>query len=140
MTLHFKLSFVVFSCIIREIVMYEFTKRMPMLHQISSGLQAFGILDAIKKRPKLLEPVFTKSPFFKPNADTFIDNMVGSFSEDGSNDKLAEIDVYKYFTDFIEDCECSGKYIINKNMQLIKHKKCKYSLSKIIDLFLFVIL
>ena len=44
--------------------------------------------------------------------------MVGSFSEDGSNDKLAEIDVYKYFTDFIEDCECSGKYIINKNMQL----------------------
>ena len=120
--------------------MYEFTKRMPMLHQISSGLQAFGILDAIEKHPKLLEPVFTKSSFFKPNADTFIDNMVGSFSEDGSNDKLAEIDVYKYFTDFIEDCECSGKYIINKNMQLIKHKKCKYSLSKIIDLFLFVIL
>ena len=95
--------------------MYEFTKRMPMLHQISSGLQAFGILDAIKKHPKLLEPVFTKSSFFKLNADTFIDNMEGSFSEDGSNDKLAEIDVYKYFTDFIEDCECSGKYIRNVN-------------------------
>ena len=73
--------------------MYEFSKRMQMLHQISSDLQAFGILDSIKKHPKLLEPVFTKSSCFKPHADTFIDNVVGSFSEDDSNDKLAEIDV-----------------------------------------------
>ena len=52
-----------------------------MLHQISSGLREFGILDSIKKHPQLLEPVFTKSSFFKPNADTFIDSMVGNFSE-----------------------------------------------------------
>ena len=97
--------------------MYEFSKRMPMLHQISSGLQVFGILDSIKEHPQLLEPVFIESSFFKPNADTFIDNIVGSFSEDGSNDKLIEIDVFKYFTDFIEECECSSKCMINKNIQ-----------------------
>ena len=97
--------------------MYEFSKGMPMLHQISSGLQEFGILDCIKKHPQLREPVFTKSSFFKPNARTFIDSVVGNFSEDVSNDKLAEIEVFKYFTDFIENCECSGKYIINENMQ-----------------------
>mgnify|MGYP002803922089 FL=1 len=96
--------------------MYEFSKRMPMLHQISSGLQVLGILDSIKEHPQLLEPVFTESSFFKPNADTFID-IVGSFSEDGSNDKLIEIDVFKYFTDFIEECECSSKCMINNNMQ-----------------------
>ena len=35
--------------IIKEIVMYEFSKGMPMLHKISSGLQEFGVLDSIKK-------------------------------------------------------------------------------------------
>jgi hypothetical protein len=81
-----------------------------MLDQISYGLQLFGILDSMKKNPQLLEPVFnTASSFFKPNADTFLGNMMGNFSEHGSNVKMVEVDVYKYFTDFIEDCECSGK-------------------------------
>ena len=43
--------------------MYEFSKRTPVLHQISSGLREFGILDSIKTHPQLLEPVFTKSSF-----------------------------------------------------------------------------
>jgi hypothetical protein len=98
-----------FFPLIRAIVTYEFSKRIPMLDQIGSGLQLFGILDSIKKHPQLLEPVFTESSFFKPNADTFLGNMMGNFSEHGSNDKLLEIDVYKYFTDFIEDCEYSGE-------------------------------
>ena len=99
--------------------MYECSKRMPMLHQISSGLQVFGILDSIKEHPQLLEPVFTESSFFKPNADTFIDNIVGSFREDGSNDKLIEIDVFKYFTDFIEECECSNQEVLAKLFKFI---------------------
>lgn len=95
--------------------MYEFSKRMPMLDQISCGLQLFGILDSIKKHQQLLEPVFTDSSFFKPSADTFLGNMLGNFSEQGSNAKLVEIDIYKYFTDFIEDGECLGMLAMNED-------------------------
>ena len=36
-------------------------------------------------------------------ADQFLDNIDGDFSEDGSNHKEREIDIFKFFCDFLQD-------------------------------------
>ena len=81
-----------------------------MLDQMIEGLRSFGVLECIKKHPDLLQPVFTKSSIFSVNAETFLESMQGEFSEPGSNTKEAEVNMYKFFVDYIEDCECSGKF------------------------------
>ena len=83
---------------------------MPMLDQMIEGLRSFGMFECIKENAKLLEPVFAKSSIFSVNAETFLGSMVGEFSETGSNTKEVEINVYKFFNDYIEDCEYSGKF------------------------------
>ena len=80
-----------------------------MLDQMIEGLRSFGVLECIKKHAGLLQPVFAKSSIFSVNAETFLESMQGEFSEPGSNAKEAEINIYKFFVDYIEDCECSGK-------------------------------
>jgi hypothetical protein len=94
--------------------MFDFSAKMPMLDQMIEGLHAFGILQSIKENAKLLEPVFAKSSIFAVNAETFLQNMHGEFSEDGSNMKEIEINIYKYFSDYIEECKYSGKFFAYK--------------------------
>ena len=90
--------------------MFEFCPKMPMLDQVIDRLRLFGVLECIKKNFKLLEPVFSKSTIFSISADTFLGSMIGEFSESGSNMKELEVNIYKYFNDYIEDCECTGKF------------------------------
>ena len=80
-----------------------------MLDQMIEGLRSFDVLECIKKHADLLQPVFAKSSIFSVNAKTFLESMQGEFGEPGSNAKEAEINIYKFFVDYIEDCECSGK-------------------------------
>ena len=82
-----------------------------MLDQISEGLRSFGILDCIKQNAKLLKHVFTNSTTFKVQAEIFLENIVGDFSETGSNCKEVEINIFKYFCEYVEDCEDTGKIL-----------------------------
>ncbi len=91
--------------------MYEFSSRMPMLDQMVEGLRSFGMLGCIKLNAKLLKPVFTNSAMFKVQAEIFLENIVGNFSETGSNYKEVEINIFKYFCDYVEDCDDPGKIL-----------------------------
>ena len=107
--------------------MFDFSKKMPMLDQMIEGLRSFGMLECIKENAELLEPVFGNSTIFSVNAETFIESVCGEFSESGSNAKDVEINIYKFFTDYIEDCEWSGKlYLINRFLSLMPQCRTLY--------------
>lgn len=98
-----------------------------MLDQMIEGLRSFGMLECIKENAELLEPVFGNSTIFSVNAETFIESVCGEFSESGSNAKDVEINIYKFFTDYIEDCEWSGKlYLINRFLSLMPQCRTLY--------------
>lgn len=88
--------------------MFEFSKKMPMLDQLISGLQSFGVLECIRNNRKELETVFVQSTVFTPTADVLLQSIETEFSETGSNKKEEEINIFKYFSDFVEDSEGSG--------------------------------
>ena len=81
-----------------------------MLDQMIEGLRFFGMLECIMENAELLEPVFAKSTIFSVKAETFLETMRGEFSESGLNTKEVEINIYKFFSDYIEDCEYSGTF------------------------------
>ena len=89
----------------RPIVMTEFQTIIPMLDQLRMGLESFCLLEALQSKKKILQPLFLEgSSFFKPTRDLILDSVVAEFSEDGTNAKIKEIDIFKYFHDFIMDC------------------------------------
>ena len=90
-----------------------------MLDQIIEGLRSFGVLECIKKNAELLEPVFPKSTIFSADAQSFLESLCGEFSESGSNNKQLEINIFKYFQDYIEDCECCGKFYLAYHIFLL---------------------
>ena len=89
-------------------VVFDFSKKMPMLDQMISGLQSFGVLDCLRSNKKDLEPLFVQSAVFVPNAEVLLESIEAEFSEAGSNRKDKEVDVFKFFHDFVEDLHCDG--------------------------------
>lgn len=85
-----------------------------MLDQLIDGLRSFGVLDSVKENTKILEPVFVVSTAFSANAETLMDCINGDFSESGSNNKEIEVNIFKFFSDYIEDLECedSGEFLL----------------------------
>lgn len=77
-----------------------------MLDQVRMGLESFCLLEAIRNNKTILQPLFVAqgSPRFNPTRDLILDNAVALFSEDGTNAKMKEIDIFKFFHDFIMDC------------------------------------
>jgi hypothetical protein len=55
----------------------------------------------------MMEALFVAahSTMFVPTADQLLDSIYGAFSDDGSNHKEKEIDIYKYFCDFVQDSD-----------------------------------
>lgn len=49
---------------------------------------------------------------FLPRAHYMLDHIHSEFSEEWSNKKTREIEIFKHFTDYIEDIDFSGKYIV----------------------------
>jgi len=89
--------------------MTEFQTIMPMLDQLRMGLESFCVLEALQSNKGILQPLFVEgSSIFKPTRDVILDNVVVEFSEDGTNAKIKEIDIFKYFSDFIMDCSETG--------------------------------
>ena len=77
-----------------------------MLDQLIYGLELFGFLETLRDKKYVLEPPFVaeKSKCFLPTAELLLENIGGQFSDEGSNHKAKEVDIFKLFTDFIHDC------------------------------------
>ena len=86
--------------------MAEFRSIIPMLDQVRMGLESFSLLEAIRNNKTILQPLFVSqgNPCFNPTRDLILDNVVAQFREDGTNAKMKEIDIFKFFQDFIMDC------------------------------------
>ena len=93
--------------------MFDVAKFLPMIDQLVTGLSANDTLKMIKQNKDVMKHLFTMSEKFLPSADYMLDHMHGEFSEDGSNKKTREIDIFKHFTDYIEDIGFSGKYSLH---------------------------
>ena len=66
-----------------------------MLNQIIDGLFCFGTCDLIKEFLTLLEPVFAQCGCFLLKPEGFLEDIVGEFSETGSNYRQQEINICK---------------------------------------------
>ena len=74
---------------------------MPQLMQLEKGLISCNILSSARKHPKIWEPIFLLNGYnnqFTP--DEFLDQVIAEFSS-SQKDKNREINVYKYFCDFV---------------------------------------
>ena len=89
--------------------MTEFQTIIPMLDQLRMGLESFCLLEEVRSSKDILEPLFVEGRIsFKPTGDLILDSLVAEFSEDGTNAKTKEINIFKYFHDFIMDCSETG--------------------------------
>ncbi|XP_028402261.1 uncharacterized protein LOC114525236 [Dendronephthya gigantea] len=93
--------------ILRPIVMYDFSRYLPMLDQLAAGLSSFGVMDALRENRLIMEALFVAkhSKYYMPTTDQFLDGIYAVFSEDGSNRKDKEVDVHKFFCDFVQDTD-----------------------------------
>lgn len=84
---------------------------MPQIMQLEGGLSACNVLNSSREHPVLWKSVFV--PGFTVNITPmeFLDQLSVQFS-DSDHCKNAEIDVYKYFCDFMQSSELheSGGY------------------------------
>lgn len=75
---------------------------------VIGGLQSFPfLLEYARQNQSLMQPIFTVdgTDIFKPTSDMFLSALKPEFSDDGSNLKPTEIDIYKYFCDYLQDLE-----------------------------------
>ena len=92
------------------------TKKLAMIDQLISGLESFGVLSELQKNREIMEPLLTLegAANFLVTADLLLDHMNIECSPEGSNKKAQEIDVHKYFRDYIQEaaittglsCQC----------------------------------
>lgn len=69
-----------------------------MLDQLVTGLDVNDTLKMIKQNKDAMKYVFSMSDKFVPTTDYMLEHTHGEFSEEGSNMKTKEIDIFKYFT------------------------------------------
>jgi hypothetical protein len=74
-----------------------------MLNQIVDGLRCFGTYDLLKQHPGVLNPVFVQCGCFILKPEEFLESVTGIFSETGSNNRQREIDIFKFFHDYVEN-------------------------------------
>jgi hypothetical protein len=76
-----------------------------MIDQLISGLECYGVLTSLREHRELMEPLLTLegAEYFKITPDIMLDHLIGDYSPDGSNKKPLEIDVHKFFCDYIQE-------------------------------------
>ena len=80
---------------------------LGMMDQLTSGLMLFGVLDQIRNHRGIMCPFLTIEGVgnFIVTADMILDNLKVEFSPDGSNKKLEEINIHKYFCDYVQEAD-----------------------------------
>lgn len=91
--------------ITRSLVISGLAKILATIDQISAGLASYGVVDFIRANRAVMHQLFTTDGaiHFLPTPESFLDGLKVVFSPEGSNAKTSEIDVYKYFCDYIQD-------------------------------------
>ncbi len=76
---------------------------MPQLMQLEEGLSSCSILSSVRNHPNVWEPLLSQGGYNNQyTADEFIDQVTAEFSS-SQIQKNKEVNVYKYFCDFIMD-------------------------------------
>ncbi|XP_067027006.1 uncharacterized protein [Acropora muricata] len=89
----------------RSFVITGIARTLTTIDQMITGLASFGALDYIRSHKNVMKPLFTLdgARHFQPTPELFIEGLNVLFSEEGSNHKASEIDVFKNFCDFVQD-------------------------------------
>lgn len=89
----------------RSFVITGIARTLTTIDQMITGLASFGALDYIRSHKNVMKPLFTLdgARHFQPTPELFIEGLNVLFSEEGSNRKACEIDVFKNFCDFVQD-------------------------------------
>jgi hypothetical protein len=81
---------------------------MPQLMQLEEGLTCCNLLLSVRNHPKVWEPILSQNGYNNQyTSDEFLDQVTAEFSSSQIR-KNKEIDVYKYFCDFIVDLNVAG--------------------------------
>ncbi|XP_028394535.1 uncharacterized protein LOC114518737 [Dendronephthya gigantea] len=82
----------------------QFISTMPELMQLEQGLSSCGILESVKKCPELWKFAFVRGSSNLKSPDEFLDELEVKYSQ-SQLQKDKEIDVFKYFCEFIQSLE-----------------------------------
>lgn len=98
----------------RSLVITGVAKMLAMIDQLMLGLESFGVLTEIRTHRELMEPLLTLegAAHFSLTPDLLLDHFLVECSPDGSNKKPPEIDVHKFFCDYVQEV-ATRKGIIN---------------------------
>ena len=81
------------------------------LSEIFGGLECFGFFNVMKTKSDAFYHVFCPGNIFSWNYDSFVQRLTANYSEDGSNDKLKEVNVDKIFVDFVKGSFMDGNVL-----------------------------
>lgn len=86
-----------FISTVRSFVITGIARTLTTIDQMITGLASFGALDYIRSHKNVMKPLFTLdgARHFQPTPELFIEGLNVLFSEEGSNRKACEIDVFK---------------------------------------------
>ena len=72
------------------------------IDRMITGFASFGTLDYIRSHKNVMKPLFTLdgARHFQPTPEPFMEGLYVLLSEEGSNHKAYQIDVFKNFCDF----------------------------------------
>lgn len=80
---------------------------LPSLHQLTDGLS--DIIECMRENPESFKTCFL--PRDEITYSEFIELFDVVYSERGSNKFKREVDTYKHFVDFLEECFYLGMYL-----------------------------
>lgn len=91
------------------------SKILAMIDQLIIGLGSFGVLVELRKHREIMEPLLTQdgAASFMVTPDLLLDHLYVDCSPEGSNNKISEIDVHKYFCDYIQGVAIRGILLLN---------------------------
>ena len=89
---------------------------LSFIEALQEGLQYKGVLDKIRKRPALFEPVFVCSAtsLSKWTEDSFNDLLRPDYNEQDRK-KMVEVDTFQLFHECIEEFFNDGIWLFEKN-------------------------
>ena len=90
---------------------------LPALQQLADGINMNGFLSQIRENPDQFKPCFINSSK-RLTFDDLMDLIEPNFSPKGTKKYQLELDVYKYFTDALEELDQLGKNFWGPSLRL----------------------
>ena len=100
--------------ILRSIFLKSKERMIPFVEQLVHGMQLYDLLSKIRQKPLVSLKLFSITEnIFEWTYQEFCVSISPEYSEDGSNYKNKEIDVFKMFLDAMEVIANNGKNHFN---------------------------